>query len=96
MDANFCYNLSLDDYAKLCNRSLSSFKRDFQKHFGISPGKWLQKKRLEYSATLLKNSNLNISQIVFESGFENLSHFSRVFKEKFSLSPANFRKESGI
>jgi len=93
MDANFCYNLSMEDYAKLCNRSLSSFKRDFQKHFGIPPGKWLQRKRLEYSATLLKTRDLNITQIVFESGFEDLSHFSRVFKEKFGVSPNNYRKE---
>jgi len=92
MEANFCYNLSLDDYAQMCNRSLSSFKRDFQRHFGISPGKWLRNKRLEYSATLLHHSDLNISQIVFESGFEDLSHFSRVFKEKFGISPFRFRK----
>jgi len=93
MDANFCYNLSLEDYAKLCNRSLSSFKRDFKNHLGISPGKWLQKKRLEYSATLLQTSDLSISQIVFESGFEDLSHFSRIFKGKFGVSPTKFRKE---
>lgn len=92
MDANFCYTLSLDNFAKLCNRSLSSFKRDFNKHFGVSPGKWLQNKRLEYSAILLQNSELNISQIVFESGFEDLSHFSRVFKNKFGVSPNSYRQ----
>src|SRR5574341_25796 len=93
MEANFCYNLSLDEFARLCHRSLSSFKRDFQKHFNVSPGKWLLTRRLEYSALLLKNSDLSITQIVFECGFEDVSHFSRAFKEKFGLSPINFRKE---
>lgn len=94
MEANFCFNLSLEEFARLCHRSLSSFKRDFTKLFNISPGKWLKQKRLDYSAVLLRNSNLNISQIVFESGFEDLSHFSKSFKEKFNMSPQQFRKEA--
>jgi AraC-like DNA-binding protein len=93
MDANFSYNLTLEEYAKLCHRSLSSFKRDFKKHFNITPGKWLQLKRLEYSALLLKNNELSISQIAFDSGFEDLSHFSRAFKNKFGIPPNKFRNE---
>ena len=38
MEANFRYNLALEEYAKLCHRSLSSFKRDFQKEFSEAPG----------------------------------------------------------
>ena len=41
MEANFCYNLGLEDFAKLTHRSLSTFKRDFQKYYKQSPGKWL-------------------------------------------------------
>jgi AraC-like DNA-binding protein len=92
MEANFCYNLALEDFAKLSHRSLSTFKRDFRKYYNQSPGKWLLQKRLEYSAVLLKNSALNVSQAAFDSGFEDLSHFSRAFKEKFGVSPANYRK----
>ena len=44
MEQNFCFNLKLEDYAELCHRSLSTFKRDFQKCYQESPGKWLQKK----------------------------------------------------
>jgi len=39
MEANFRYNLSLEEYAKLCHHRLSSFKRDFQTHFQEAPGK---------------------------------------------------------
>lgn len=94
MEENFRFNLSLENFAELCHRSLSSFKRDFIKHFKESPGKWLLNKRLEYSAILLRNNNMNISQILFDCGFENLSHFSRAFKEKFGMSPTQFRNHS--
>lgn len=94
MELNFRYNLSLEDYAELCNRSLSSFKRDFQKIYNDAPGRWLLNKRLDYSALLLKNNNKNISQVVFECGFEDLSHFSKAFKNKFGISPSSYRDNS--
>jgi len=94
MDANFRFNLSLENYAELCHRSLSTFKRDFEKHYGETPGRWLLRRRLEYAAVKLRNNTMNISQIVFECGFEDLSHFSRAFKEKFGVSPTEFRTQS--
>ena len=94
MEANFCYNLGLEDFAKLTHRSLSTFKRDFQKYYKQSPGRWLLHKRLDYSAVLLKNPALNVSQVALDCGFEDLSHFSRAFKDKFGVPPAHYRKES--
>jgi AraC-like DNA-binding protein len=44
MEVNFRFNLSLDEYARLCHRSLSSFKRHFQTAFHETPGKWLLRK----------------------------------------------------
>ena len=92
MEANFCYNLKLEDFAELTHRSLSTFKRDFQNHYNESPGKWLLKKRVDFAANLLLCSDQSISQIAFESGFEDLSHFSRVFKERTGKNPSDFRK----
>ena len=94
MEANFCYNLGLEDFAKLTHRSLSTFKRDFQKYYKQPPGKWLLQKRLDYSAVLLKNPALNVSQVALDCGFEDLSHFSRAFKDKFGVPPAHYRKET--
>jgi AraC-like DNA-binding protein len=94
MESNFRYNLSLEEYARLCHRSLSSFKREFQTLFQESPGKWLLQKRLDYSAVLLRNSKMNVTEIAFESGFEDVSHFSRVFKERFDAPPMVYRQNS--
>jgi len=87
------FNLTLPDYAKLCNRSLSSFKRDFRAVYKINPGHWLLSKKLDYSHHLLLTSDKTISDISFESGFENTTHFSKAFKKRFGASPLNYRKE---
>lgn len=92
MEMNFCHNLSLEDFAQLSHRSLSSFKREFRKHYGTSPGKWLLERRLERSASLLQSTGMSVTEIMFECGFEDLSHFSRAFKEKFGRSPNTYRQ----
>jgi AraC-like DNA-binding protein len=91
MERNFNFNLSLDEFARLCHRSLSSFKRDFQKYYSMTPGKWLLSKRLDRAALLLNDASNNISGVAYECGFESISHFSRVFKEKFKASPQAYR-----
>jgi len=96
MEANFRFNLSLEEYAKLCHRSLSSFKREFQTHFRETPGRWVIQRRLDYSAMLLRNSQMNVTEIAFESGFEDVSHFSRVFKDRFGVPPLAYRQELSI
>jgi AraC-like DNA-binding protein len=87
MEDNFCYNLKLEVYAELSNRSLSAFKRDFEKLFQSTPGKWLLEKRLHHSLHLISNQNKTVSEAAFESGFENSSHFSRAFKIRFGKGP---------
>ena len=96
MEKNFCYNLRLEDYAELTHRSLSTFKRDFQQHYDESPGKWLLKRRVHHAAKLIANTDLSISQIAFESGFEDLSHFSRAFRKVMGSSPSDYKKRVAV
>ncbi|QEC41505.1 helix-turn-helix domain-containing protein [Pseudobacter ginsenosidimutans] len=91
MEDNFCFNLKLEDYARLSARSLSAFKRDFVSLFNTTPGKWLMDKRLYHARHLLTSQAKTVAEAAFESGFENPSHFSRVFKQKFGSSPVNVR-----
>jgi len=92
MEDNFCFNLSLEVYASLCNRSLSAFKRDFEKVFGNTPGRWLLEKRLLHGLHLLSNQRKTVGEAAFESGFENASHFSRAFKRRFGKGPAEMKR----
>ena len=95
MEKNYMYNISLKELARISNRSITSFKNDFFEYYHTTPGKWLTEKRLKHAKMLLTTSNLSISDVAFNSGFENSSHFSRIFKEKFGSSPLQFRK-SGV
>lgn len=94
MEANFCYNLGLEEYARLCMRSLSAFKRDFQKAYNTTPGRWLMEKRLGHALHLLTNLDKTVTEAAFESGFENVSHFSRSFRQRFGCSPMSVRQQS--
>ncbi len=87
MEDNFCYNLRLEAYAELSNRSLSAFKRDFEKIFQLTPGKWLLEKRLHHGLHLMSNQRKTVSEAAFESGFQSPSHFSRSFKIRFGKGP---------
>jgi len=96
MDDNFCYNLKLEQFAQLSNRSLSAFKRDFQKQFQTTPGKWLLEKRLHHANYLLTHLGKTVSEASFESGFENPSHFSRSFRQYFGVTPASVKQQIAI
>lgn len=84
---NFRFNVSLERFAFLTGRSLSAYKRDFQRTFGMPPGVWLKKKRLEEAYFLLSKQHRKPSEVFLEVGFENLSHFSFVFKKEFGRTP---------
>ena len=93
MEDNFCYNLKLETYAGLCNRSLSAFKRDFERLFLTTPGKWLLEKRLHHALHLLQHHHKTVGDAAFESGFESNAHFSRAFKARFGKTPMAARGE---
>ncbi|GAB3792521.1 hypothetical protein GCM10028819_02880 [Spirosoma humi] len=88
MQQNFRFNVSLERFAFLTGRSVSSFKRDFKKTFGMPPGSWLMKKRLDEAYFQLSSQHQKPSTVYLEVGFEDLSHFSFVFKKAFGKTPS--------
>ncbi len=91
MTKNFQYDLELEDFARLCGRSLSTFKRDFKNFYNQTPGKWISERRLEYAKTLLMSSDMNVSEVCYASGFKNPSHFNKVFRQRYQVPPKQFR-----
>jgi len=92
MEMNFMYNMKIEDFAYLCGRSLTAFKRDFTEEFKMPPGRWLLLKRLEYVKHLMEVTDKNVNELAFESGFENVSHFIRVFRQTYGNTPLQFKK----
>lgn len=91
MIENFQYDLKTVDFAKLCGKSLSSFKREFKECFNTTPNRWLINKRLEHSKMLLLGTSLTVGEIGYECGFKNNSHFIQAFKKKVNVTPNKFR-----
>jgi len=92
MNRNFRFNISLEKFAFLTGRSLSSFKRDFEKIFGTAPGAWLKKKRLEEAYFQISKQGRKPGDVYLDVGFEDLSHFSFAFKKRFGFSPSQALK----
>jgi AraC-like DNA-binding protein len=88
MNKNFHFNVNLDRFAYLTGRSLATFKRDFEKIFGITPGKWLVQRRLREARYLILEKGKIASEIYLDLGFEDLSHFSFAFKKHYGSSPS--------
>ncbi|MCC9063523.1 helix-turn-helix domain-containing protein [Flavobacterium piscisymbiosum] len=84
--------LTLKELAFLCNMSVSTFKREFEKHYSESPIKWFQNKRLEFAHFLLQQEQKNPSEIYFEVGYENLSSFTQAYKSKYGVTPKYHQK----
>lgn len=84
--------LTLKELAFLCGMSISTFKREFEKHYSESPIKWFQNKRLEYAHYLLNKEQKSSSEIYFEIGYENLSSFIQAYKSKFGITPKQHHK----
>jgi len=88
---NLYANLSLEELATLCHLSISSFKRKFKTVFNDSPKKYIQKKKVEKAASLLKASDLRITDIAYNVGFDSLATFNRNFANFYGISPSQYR-----
>lgn len=80
--------LNVKELAFLCNMSVSTFKREFEKHYSESPMKWFQNKRLEFAHYLLQQKQKNPSEIYFEVGYE----FIQAYKLKYGVTPKQHQK----
>ena len=93
VESNQLKKLTLKELAFLCNMSISTFKREFEKHYSESPIKWFQNKRLEHAYYLLNQKHKKSSEIYFEVGYENLSSFIQAYKSKYNKTPKQHQTE---
>jgi AraC-like DNA-binding protein len=93
MEENLLNPVSLSDLAYLSGRSLSTFKREFQAVYNTSPLQWIRNRRLDRAKELLTHSALSVTDVCFSTGFENIAHFSKVFKERFGFPPSELKQQ---
>lgn len=83
---------SLQELAYISGRSLSTFRREFESLFHTTPAKWIQEKRLLKAKELFLTTQLTIANVCYEIGYENVSHFSRLYKSHFGYNPTETKK----
>jgi AraC-like DNA-binding protein len=93
INQNFMFNVPLLEFARLTGRSLSTFKRDFRKVYDDTPEKWLRNRRLEEAKRLITHEGKKPSEIYYQVGFENFSHFSIAYKQKFGHNASDTNKD---
>ncbi|WP_299763834.1 AraC family transcriptional regulator [uncultured Dokdonia sp.] len=84
-------NLGLDELAKLCNLSKSSFKREFSKVFNDTPNNYITNQKLKRAKELLHITKMPINEIAYGIGFNDPLYFTRIFKKKIGISPTEYR-----
>lgn len=88
LEKNYMNDLTLRDIARFTGRSLSTFKRDFRALSDLTPQRWLMRRRLEAAREMLRrDSKRKVTDVCFEVGFKNLSHFSKLYKRTYGIPP---------
>ena len=93
IDQNYAQAIDLDKIADSAHYSKYHFLRLFKQAFGKSPHQYLKDVRLDQAKLRLK-SNLSITAVCFEVGFDSVSSFSLLFKKHTGLSPKKFRQKA--
>lgn len=89
---NFKENITLTDVANVAHMNPSAFSRFFKRVNRKTFSEYLNEVRVGYSCKLLIEDKNNISEICFESGFNNISNFNRQFKRTMKYSPTEYIK----
>ena len=95
MDRAYPEPLDVRAVAAVAHVSEAHFIRSFRAVFGETPHRYLQRRRVERSMFLLRESDRSITDICFDVGFMSLGTFSRTFHEIIGETPSNYRQGHG-
>ena len=87
---------SLQELAKHFGRSKSHISHLFKKNCGMSIRAYCNNLKLESAKSLLLNTDFSVTEIAFDSGFNDTSYFIHLFKEKFGVSPLQYKQRNRI
>ena len=73
-------------------RSPEHICRCFRRYFGCTPSAYWNRRRLDYAVNLLTHTDLEIVDVVYESGFQSTNYFYHLFKRTFGMSPLQYKK----
>ncbi len=93
VETHFQRVIPLEEVASLINMTVPAYCRYFKKLTNRTFTQMVNEFRITYASRLLQNDHLSIAAISFESGFNNLSHFNKQFKQITGVSPREYRQQ---
>jgi AraC-like DNA-binding protein len=95
MDRAYAEPLNVRTVAAVAHISEAHFIRSFRAAFGETPHRYLQRRRVERSMFLLRETDRSVTDICFDVGFTSLGTFSRTFREIVGETPSDYRVDHG-
>jgi AraC-like DNA-binding protein len=95
MDRAYAEPLDVPTVAAVAHISPAHFSRSFRAVFGETPHRYLQRRRVERSMFLLRETERSVTDVCFDVGFTSLGTFSRTFKEIVGETPSEYRSNNG-
>ena len=94
MDRSYAEPLDVQALARIARVSAAHFTRTFRETFGETPHRYLQRRRVERSMYLLRETDRTVTEICMDVGFTSLGTFSRTFRDIVGVSPMAYRRGS--
>lgn len=95
IDKNISYSPRIEDLAKLLDLDKNYFSSFFRKNMGISPGQYIQQRKILVACTMLENHS-SVSKISEELDFYDTAHFCHIFKKEMGETPKNYLKRINV
>lgn len=92
IQANYMRNIKITDIASFVNVDRSQLYRIFQDTIHLSPKEYLNQYRLDYAGILIRTTDMSFNEVASSVGFEYSSHFFKLFKEHFGITPSEYKK----
>lgn len=93
LNTNYQQKIELDTVAEIANLHPAAFCRFFKEKSGKSLSEYVNDMRIGYACRLITEGRMSVSQISYESGFNNLSNFNRTFKKHTGFTPTSYFQE---
>jgi AraC-like DNA-binding protein/mannose-6-phosphate isomerase-like protein (cupin superfamily) len=92
LENDFSRDWKLEELLKIANMSRSNLMRVFRKATGQTPIDYLMRLRIQNAMKLLRNTNLSITEVALEAGFNDSNYFTRQFRQAVSQTPSSYRQ----
>ena len=91
---NFTGKISLKEFGEQFHLSEKYISRYFKEHFHITLSQYVTYLRLEHAKQLLQDTDIPVTDVAMQSGYQNVSYFIRSFQKAYAVSPLKYRKNN--